>query len=105
MGTGVVSILLHQFSVICPDHEGPLYTLSIVFFVLNIFLFFSILGFSIVRYTLYPATWTLMLQHPVQSLFLGTFPMGFSTIVNMFTLVCVEMGWYNTSASLGHVVD
>lgn len=30
-----------------------------------------------------------MLQHPVQSLFLGTFPMGFSTIVNMFTLVCV----------------
>lgn len=30
-----------------------------------------------------------MLRHPVQSLFLGTVPMGFATLVNMFTAICV----------------
>lgn len=89
MGTGIVSILLHSFYTIYPSHPHSLYLLSIVFFVLNIALFVTILGLSIARYVLYPATWNLMLEHPVQSLFLGTLPMGFSTIVNMFTLVCV----------------
>ncbi|KAK7181310.1 hypothetical protein PSPO01_12604 [Paraphaeosphaeria sporulosa] len=89
MGTGIVSILLHTFGTIYPNHQASLHVLSIVFFVLNISLFVAILSASILRYVLYPATWTLMLDHPVQSLFLGTLPMGFSTIVNMFTLVCV----------------
>jgi hypothetical protein len=30
-----------------------------------------------------------MLHHSGQSLFLGTFPMGFATIVNMVAFVCV----------------
>ncbi len=30
-----------------------------------------------------------MIRHPTQSLFLGTFPMGFATIVNMVVFVCV----------------
>ncbi|EED20810.1 conserved hypothetical protein [Talaromyces stipitatus ATCC 10500] len=30
-----------------------------------------------------------MVSHPIQSLFLGTFPMGFATIINMFCFVCV----------------
>lgn len=88
MGTGIVSMLLHLFGTMYPSHHF----LSIVgnaFFALNVFLFVLILTISILRYILYPATWTLMLAHPVQSLFLGTFPMGFATIVNVFTLVCV----------------
>lgn len=30
-----------------------------------------------------------MVTHPTQSLFLGTLPMGFATIINMFCYVCV----------------
>ncbi|OAL05427.1 C4-dicarboxylate transporter/malic acid transport protein [Phaeosphaeriaceae sp. SRC1lsM3a] len=89
MGTGIVAVLLHALSDLYPSQEYPLRTLSIVFFVLNVLVFGIILLISILRYTLYPATWSLMLQHPVQSLFLGTLPMGFATIVNMFVAVCV----------------
>jgi tellurite resistance protein TehA-like permease len=90
MGTGIVAILLNAFSELYPSYHSLLRTLSIAFFTLNILIFSVILLISILRYTLYPATWTLMLQHPVQSLFLGTIPMGFATIVNMFAVVCVS---------------
>jgi tellurite resistance protein TehA-like permease len=89
MGTGIVAVLLHAFADLFPNYYGSLRILSIVFFILNILLFSVILVISILRYTLYPATWSLMLRHPVQSLFLGTLPMGFATIVNMFVAVCV----------------
>jgi tellurite resistance protein TehA-like permease len=97
MGTGIVAILLHTLSDLYPNHHTSLHTLSIVFFVLNVLLFAVILTISILRYTLYPATWTLMLQHPVQSLFLGTLPMGFATIVNMYVAVCVP-AWGGSAA-------
>ncbi|KAI4960603.1 hypothetical protein J4E86_002227 [Alternaria arbusti] len=89
MGTGIVAILLNAFSELYPRYHGSLRTLSIAFFALNVLIFSIILLISILRYALYPATWTLMLRHPVQSLFLGTIPMGFATIVNMFATVCV----------------
>lgn len=89
MGTGIVSVLLHALSDLYPSYHGLLENLSIVFFVLNIAIFTIILVISILRYTLYPAIWTLMLRHPVQSLFLGTMPMGFATIINMFVAICV----------------
>ncbi|KAH8725831.1 voltage-dependent anion channel [Phaeosphaeriaceae sp. PMI808] len=89
MGTGIVSILLHTLSELYPSHRDLLRLLSIVFFVLNVFLFGVIFVVSILRYTLYPATWGLMLRHPVQSLFLGTLPMGFATLVNMFVAICI----------------
>lgn len=89
MGTGIVSILLHTLSTIYASHHASLKFLSIIFFVINVLLFTLIFMISVLRYTLYPATWNLMIQHPVQSLFLGTLPMGFATIVNMFALVCV----------------
>jgi tellurite resistance protein TehA-like permease len=89
MGTGIVAVLLHALTDLYPSYHSSLRTLSIVFFMLNIILFSVILIISVLRYTLYPATWSLMLRHPVQSLFLGTLPMGFATIVNMFVAVCV----------------
>ncbi|KAF2706045.1 C4-dicarboxylate transporter/malic acid transport protein-like protein [Pleomassaria siparia CBS 279.74] len=99
MGTGIVSILLHTLSTTYTIHQSSLSTLSIVFFALNVLLFTLILSVSILRYTLFPATWTLMIQHPVQSLFLGTLPMGFATIVNMFALVCVPK-WGGASVNI-----
>ena len=89
MGTGIVSILLHSLGSVYPSHHSFLNILSIVFFSLNVLFFLLIFAVSVLRYLLYPATWVLMLAHPVQSLFLGTVPMGFATIINMFTLVCV----------------
>lgn len=89
MGTGIVGVILHALSDIYPNHQKPLDILSIIFFVLNVFFFTIISIVTILRYILYPATWTLMIRHPVQSLFLGAIPMGFATIVNMFVAHCV----------------
>lgn len=85
MGTGIVSILLHNL----PYNGIWLYWLSVVIFVLNICLFLMFFVISILRYALYPEIWTAMLHHPTQSLFVGTFPMALATIVNMVVYVCV----------------
>lgn len=85
MGTGIVSILLHNL----PYNGVWLYWLSIVVFALNFFLFVVFTLASILRYALYPKIWRVMIRHPTQSLFLGTFPMGLATIVNMVVFVCV----------------
>ncbi|KAJ5300461.1 short-chain dehydrogenase [Penicillium atrosanguineum] len=85
MGTGIVSILLHNL----PYNGDWLYYLSIIVFVLNIILFSTACIISILRYTLYPEIFMLMIKHPVQSMFIGTFPMGLATIINMVVLVCV----------------
>lgn len=44
-----------------------------------------------------------MIRHPVQSLFLGTFPMGLATIVNMVVFVCVP-AWGHRFVTLAWVL-
>ena len=85
MGTGIVSILLHNL----PYNGIWLYWISVVLFALNVLLFILFLFMSMLRYGLYPEIWSAMIRHPAQSLFLGTFPMGLATIVNMVVFVCV----------------
>lgn len=85
MGTGITSILLHNL----PYNGTWLQYISYILFGLNVLLFIIFLGISIARYTLYPKIWIAMVRHPAQSLFLGTFPMGLATIVNMVAFVCV----------------
>lgn len=85
MGTGIVSILLHNL----PYNGAWLYWISVVIFALNVALFIFFLFVSLLRYMLYPEIWVVMIQHPTQSLFLGTFPMGLATIINMVVFVCV----------------
>lgn len=85
MGTGIVSILLHNL----PYNGDWLYYLSIIVFVLNVLLFITGCIISFLRYTLYPEIFTVMIKHPVQSMFIGTFPMGLATIINMIVFVCV----------------
>ncbi|KLJ06235.1 hypothetical protein EMPG_10345 [Blastomyces silverae] len=84
MGTGIVSILLFNL----PYNGTWLYWISIGIFGLNTLLFTIFLAISILRYAIWPEIWRVMIQHPVQSLFIGTFPMGFSTVVSMIALVC-----------------
>jgi tellurite resistance protein TehA-like permease len=85
MGTGIVSILLHNL-----PYNGPwLQYISYIFFALNVALFVLFLLLSLLRYTLYPRIWKAMIRHPAQSLFLGCFPMGLATIINMICFVCI----------------
>lgn len=85
MGTGISSILLHNL----PYNGDWLYWLSVVVFALNVVLFVLFLAISILRYTMFRGLFMAMIRHPVQSLFVGTFPMGLATIVNMIVFVCV----------------
>lgn len=85
MGTGITSILLHNL----PYNGRWLQFISYILFALNVLLFVVFLLISILRYTLYPKIWNSMVRHPAQSLFLGTFPMGLATIINMIVFVCV----------------
>lgn len=87
MGTGIVSILLHNL----PYNGVWLYWISVMIFALNVLLFSMGCIMSILRYTLYPEIFRVMVTHPVQSMFIGTFPMGLATIVNMFVFVCVPV--------------
>ena len=69
MGTGIVSILLHNL----PYNASWLYWISVVIFAVNVFLFVLFTIISVARYTLFPGVWSAMIRHPVQSLFLGEF--------------------------------
>lgn len=75
MGTGVVSILLHNL----PYNAHWVWYISVVVFCLNIFLFITFSLITITRYVLYPEIWNVMIKHPSQSLFLGCIPMAFSS--------------------------
>jgi tellurite resistance protein TehA-like permease len=66
----------------------------VVIFAMNVVLFILFTFISIVRYTVYPEIWFAMIRHPAQSLFIGTFPMGLATIINMIVFVCVPAWGY-----------
>lgn len=84
MGTGIVAVLLASL----PYQAVWLYWLSVAFFLLNTFLFLLAFSLSLLRYTLYPEIWAVMLKDPVNSLFLACVPMGFATLIEMWVLVC-----------------
>jgi tellurite resistance protein TehA-like permease len=85
MGTGIVAVLMNSV----PFQTPVLYYLSIVFFLLNVVIFSLALITSILRYTLYPEIWRVMIQDPTNSLFLATIPMGFATLIEMWVFICV----------------
>ena len=85
MGTGILSILLHNL----PYSGIWLYWIPVLIFCTNVLLFLVFLFVSVLRYTMWPDIWLAMIKHPAQSLFMGTFPMGLATIINMIVFVCV----------------
>ncbi|CAE6383364.1 unnamed protein product [Rhizoctonia solani] len=79
MGTGAVSSLLHSF----PYGSQPvLHGFGVAILILNVCLFGLFCVLSGIRYIRYPEIFSSMYKHPVQSLYLGCFPMGFSTLIN-----------------------
>ncbi|KAJ9664158.1 Plasma membrane sulfite pump involved in sulfite metabolism [Neophaeococcomyces mojaviensis] len=103
MGTGIVSVLL--FTI--PFHANWLYWLSVFFLVLNLIIFALAATISVIRYTVYPEIWTVMIHDPTNSLFLGTIPMGFATIIEgIIFLCCPYWGpWATTFAWVLWMID
>jgi tellurite resistance protein TehA-like permease len=91
MGTGIVSVLLHTL----PYQFDGLQYISTIIFVLNIVLFAVIFAVSMLRYILYPRLFPLMLNHPIQSLFLGTFPIAFATLIISTVFIAVPAFGYS----------
>jgi len=85
MGTGICGVLLHAL----PWQARWLEHLSIIFFVLNTILFGIFTILTLLRYTIWPEIWTVMTHDPVNSLFLGTVPMGFATLIQLWVAICV----------------
>lgn len=96
MGTGIVANIF----IIIPFKAAWLYYLGIVFFALTVVLFGLAMAASILRYTIWPEIWTVMIEDSTNSLFLGTVPMGFATIVELWIFVCVP-AWGPWAAYVG----
>ncbi|KAI1757629.1 voltage-dependent anion channel-domain-containing protein [Xylaria castorea] len=89
MGTGIVAILLFTFSNIYTFASPMLFQLSVVFYIANVILFSLIFMMTILRCILYPKLFVMMISDPGQAMYLGTFPMGFATIISMTVNVMV----------------
>jgi tellurite resistance protein TehA-like permease len=85
MGTGVIAVLLFRL----PYNGKWLYELSIIFFVFDFVLFVLFCLISALRYLLFPEIWAAMLNHPTESLFLGTCPLSLGILLQMIVNVCV----------------
>jgi tellurite resistance protein TehA-like permease len=73
--------------------------MSVIFFALNTLLFSLALAMSVLRYSIWPEIWTVMIADPNNSLFLGTIPMGFATLIEMWVHFCVP-AWGEWAAYL-----
>ena len=85
MGTGILSILFHT----SPHKFHGEAIIGTILYLLNIVLFIAFSILSLARYTIFPWAFGRMLCHSSQSLFLGTVPMGLSTIVNATVIIAV----------------
>ncbi|KAH9862613.1 hypothetical protein IAQ61_010031 [Plenodomus lingam] len=103
MGTGIVSLLLAAI----PFQVYWLYWLAVAFLALNTVLFTCAFAISLVRYTVYPEIWSVMLDDSPNSLFLGTVPMGFATLISAWCTLCIPYWgpWAVTFAWVCWIID
>ncbi|EEP83011.1 predicted protein [Uncinocarpus reesii 1704] len=99
MGTGITAILLERL----PYQFPGLHYIAVAIFILNAALFTLFLTISLVRYALFPEKFKQMLRHPAHSMMLGTFPMGFATLINLWVFICVPM-WGDWAANTAWVL-
>ncbi|KIY44499.1 hypothetical protein FISHEDRAFT_67423 [Fistulina hepatica ATCC 64428] len=88
MGTGAIGILFHAFPY-GSDTMG-MRAMTLVFFFLNLTLFTLFFVISVIRYCTFPGIWLIMVHHPVQSLYLSTAPMGFTTLISIGVLTIYD---------------
>ncbi|KAI6041606.1 voltage-dependent anion channel [Pisolithus marmoratus] len=81
MGTAAIAVLCLNFPY---GTQSPVATyLALAFFCLALALSLLFTAISMARYMLYPEIWYRMIHHPVQSLYLGSFPMGASILLSV----------------------
>lgn len=98
MGTGVLSILLYTF----PFQFYGLPTIALVLYIANVVIFSIFFIITCLRYIMFPSIFQLMMKHSAQSLFIGTLPMGLTTITN-FTILAIA-GKYDWGMNLAFVL-
>jgi tellurite resistance protein TehA-like permease len=86
MGTGIIAVDLYNI----PYPTTWLHKVSVVFFVANAVLFASLVLVG-TMHVLVERDWRRMIDVHGQGLFLGTIPMGFATLITMWTYICVPM--------------
>ncbi|GAA5897798.1 hypothetical protein JCM5296_006077 [Sporobolomyces johnsonii] len=98
MGTGIVATLLFDlpWTSTHPAFRG----IAAGFLILGILLFIAFASMTILRYTLYPRIFRVMIQHETHSLFLGCIPMGFITLVSNTASIGHEYGLATLDACL-----
>ena len=74
--------------------------LAFFFLALNVAFFVVLTICSVIRYTVYRGIWSSMIHHPVQSMYLGCYPMGFATIIISATGVVYSYFGYGGPAFL-----
>ncbi|KIV84832.1 hypothetical protein PV11_00586 [Exophiala sideris] len=77
MATGGIANVLHAV----PYQFNGLYTIGLIFFLLNIVLYILIWAMIIARFVLYPWTFRASFTHPTESLFVAAFAVSFGTIL------------------------
>lgn len=81
MGTGAISILFHNYPYLEDSETFKIFTY--IFFFLNLALFLTFNIMTVARYAIFPDVWSIMIRHPVQSLYIGCYPMGMATLINI----------------------
>jgi tellurite resistance protein TehA-like permease len=79
--TGSISLLFQNFPYTTGSRTFKIFTL--IFFFLNLALFILFTIITAARYILFPKIWSLMIRHSVQGLYIGCFPMGATTLINV----------------------
>ncbi|ANB12100.1 Ssu1p [Sugiyamaella lignohabitans] len=94
MGVGISSIILYTF----PFNARWLRILGVIIWGFNMGLFGIANILFVSRFLLHPAAFAQLLRDPTQSVFLGCWPMGFATIINMTDLQFGRDAWKATYA-------
>ncbi|GAA6041597.1 hypothetical protein JCM8097_007761 [Rhodosporidiobolus ruineniae] len=98
MGTGICNTLLFDLPFSSPH---PVFRAIGAAFLIGDMLLFSAFTFlTIARYYLYPKIFWAMIKHETHSLFLGTIPMGFVTIISGIAASGHEYGLNTLDAAL-----
>ena len=94
MGIGITALILYDF----PFTAKWLQVLGIIVWGITMVQFLVSNIFFALRFIIYPEQFMKMLRHPHQSMFLGCWPMGFATIINLTDSLFKQRAWKATYA-------
>ncbi|EJF58632.1 hypothetical protein DICSQDRAFT_172828 [Dichomitus squalens LYAD-421 SS1] len=91
MGTGAIAVLWQNSPYVYRSTATE--TLVRIFFFFDLFLFGIFNIVTALRYAMFPEVWRSSMQHPTQTLFLATYPMGATTLISIAAGIHAEAGF------------